>query len=162
DDELVAMANLAKMYPIEVRFIEFMPFNGGQFNKADFISEKAMIQTLEKEFDLSSMKREFGDTSQQFSSPDFKGTVGTIAAYTRNFCGACNRLRIDAKGQLRNCLYGQSKDTLKNLLRSGASNESIAQAILNEVHHKPKDGFEAEKLSTSQDIIHESMSTIGG
>ena len=162
DDELVAMANLAAKYPIEVRFIEFMPFNGGKFNKADFISENAMIQTLKQNFDLSFIKRGFGDTSQQFFAPEFKGTVGTIAAYTRNFCGSCNRLRIDAKGQLRNCLYGQSKDTIKDLLRSGASNQNIAKAILNEVHLKPKDGFEAEKLSSSKEINHESMSTIGG
>ena len=162
EDELIDMALLAKEYPVQVRFIEFMPFNGGLFDQNDFISEKAMIETLSEKLSLTPIQREFGDTSQQFHSEGFQGTVGTIAAFTRNFCGSCNRLRIDAKGQLRNCLYGQSKDTLKGLLRSGASNSDIAKAILGEVKAKPKDGFEAEKQQTDYKDIHESMSTIGG
>ena len=162
DRELVAMAQLAKTYPVDVRFIEFMPFNGGQFNSSDFLSEETMINEISKNIDLVPRERMHGDTSRQFDSPGYLGTIGTIAAFTRNFCGSCNRLRIDAKGQLRNCLYGQSKDEIKALIRAGARKESIAKVIKTQINQKPKDGFAAEQTALKSSEISESMSTIGG
>lgn len=162
DDELVAMAALAKDYPIEMRFIEFMPFNGGNFDTSDFLSESDMIDKLSQHYQLNPVVRKHGDTAQRFTIDGFKGSIGTIAAFTRSFCGSCNRLRIDAKGQLRNCLYGQSEDVLKSILRSGSTTEDIEKEIKAVIERKPKDGLVAENQVAAKDGIHESMSTIGG
>jgi cyclic pyranopterin phosphate synthase len=89
------------------------------------------------------------------------GNIGIIAAFTRSFCGTCNRIRITAQGVLKTCLYDDGVLNIKNLMREGKGNDELRNELLRTFAHRPKDGFEAEQKRIDSPAI-ESMSTIGG
>lgn len=162
DQDILSLASFTEKHPVSVRFIEEMPFNGlGQNDsslKWDFL--KIIENIKEKYPTLKSLDAQYGDTAMNFQVPGFLGDIGVIAAFSRTFCGTCNRLRITAKGEVKTCLYDDGVFDLKTLLRANASDQEIknALAILNQ--KRPLDGFEAEK--NRKNVIQESMTTIGG
>ena len=89
------------------------------------------------------------------------GSTGIIAAYTRTFCGTCNRLRITPDGILKTCLYDAGVLDLKQLLRNGSGNEQIERVLMQTFQERPLDGWEAE-AARKENPVHESMATIGG
>lgn len=101
-------------------------------------------------------------TSFNYQIPGHKGTVGIIAAYTRSFCGTCNRLRLTPLGEMKTCLYGESALNFKDLLRAGASETQVQHALLKAISLKEKNGWEAERNSAGLASLSASMATIGG
>ena len=164
DHEICDLARLAIDYPISVRFIEEMPFNGsGRAPKKLTWDFAKILETLQQHFDkLTPVKSESGSTSENFHFDGAKGNVGIIAAYTRGFCGSCDRLRITSTGSLRTCLYGADTLNLKELLRDGADDSEVISAIQNAVQKKARNGFIAEKDRGLANPIGESMAGIGG
>ncbi|MBI1307558.1 MAG: GTP 3',8-cyclase MoaA [Bacteroidetes bacterium] len=161
EEDIIPMAQLARDGFADVRFLEEMPFNGIGEEKQHFLNYRKIENILQEEFgNLEPVISKPGDTSKRFRVNGFKGKLGIIASYSRTFCGSCNRLRITPTGDLRTCLYADSSLNLRDLLRSGASDFEIADAIRFAVSKKPVDGFEAEKLRSHQ--VEESMATIGG
>jgi molybdenum cofactor biosynthesis enzyme MoaA len=94
--------------------------------------------------------------------PGHLGSVGVIAAFSRTFCGTCNRIRVTAQGTLKTCLYDEGVLNIRNLMRNGRSNEEIKTELLKVFSERPKDGFEAEAKRLAGSPVKESMSTIGG
>ena len=88
------------------------------------------------------------------------GKVGIIAAWTRTFCSSCNRIRVSATGQMKNCLYDHGILDLKRMLSNGSSDKMISEAIKTGYSKKYKDGLVAEANRSS--AVSESMSSIGG
>lgn len=160
EQDILPMAKLAVTYPVQIRFIEEMPFNGsGEVH--EMISYNQIREILVNEFnDLISINSEIGSTSMNFTSESLKGSLGIIPAYSRTFCGSCNRIRITSQGILKNCLYDDHGLDLKALLRSGASDSKIISDIQNWITNKKIDGFEAE--NNRKNVEFESMSIIGG
>jgi molybdenum cofactor biosynthesis protein A len=159
--DILPLTAFAKTNDVSVRFIEEMPFNGHGLNSPvlnwDFVKILAEIKSQYP--DIQKLKDEKNLTSYNYQIPGHRGTIGIIAAYSRTFCGTCNRIRVTAQGELRTCLYEQKGLNIKELMRSGSANESIAEAIYSAVYKRPINGFEAEKLGSK---ISESMSAIGG
>jgi len=108
------------------------------------------------------LQDEKSSTSLNYQIPNFKGSFGIIPAYSRTFCGTCNRLRLTPKGIIKTCLYDEGVFNLRDLMRAGASDNQILEAIQESVKHKAKDGFEAERNRKSSPDVSESMATIGG
>ena len=164
DHEIIELARLAIEYPVSVRFIEEMPFNGGRaIAEGIRWNHLAILERLQSAFpNITKVTSESNSTSENFSFAGSKGTVGIIAAYSRTFCGSCDRIRITSTGELRTCLYGHNVLDLKGLLRSGKTDEEIKDEVIKVVQQRSKDGFEAEKLRGEKNPIQESMSTIGG
>lgn len=161
EKDIIPMAKLAEHRNIQVRFLEEMPFNGGNGSKTTFFTHHDIKAILDSELPkLSPIAFQPGETSQNFHVQGWKGDVGIIASYSRTFCGSCNRIRITPTGKLKTCLYGSDALDLRELLRNGSSDVEIQIAIQHAVSHKPKDGFEAE--ANRFGIISESMATIGG
>lgn len=161
--DILPMAELAKTRNIQVRFIEEMPFNGGSGLSGQALwSSQDILGELTKYFGApQTMPAPHGATAQVYHWQQFQGSIGIIPAFSRTFCGQCNRMRITAQGKLKTCLYDSGVFDLKGLLRNGASDLEILNAIQDAFKHKAKDGFEAEKQLFN--IGHrESMSTIGG
>lgn len=160
--EISTMAQLAKQHPLEVRYIEEMPFNGVGIREEKFVwDEKAILAELAKVYAIRVNQKVAGETAQLIHVDGFKGNLGVIAAYTRSFCGTCNRLRITAQGQLKTCLYDNGAVDLRALLRSTSADEAIVASIEAAVGKRYRDGFEAEADRVANPI-HESMSIIGG
>lgn len=163
-EDIIPLVQLTKELPVDVRFIEEMPFNGN--NNAEIVPKWNFPQIynhIKDHFpDIEKLKDPKSSTSYNYKIPGFTGNIGIIAAYTRSFCGDCNRIRITPSGILRTCLYEGGGINLKEKIRSGATDEELKNIIINSIHHKPKDGWEAEKQTMNASEIHQSMATIGG
>ena len=148
---------------MEIRFIEEMPFNGKgkRFGKLKWNHQTILDTLKEKYSDLTMETGVFGNTSTNYNSEQLQGKLGIIAAYSRTFCGQCNRIRITSQGFLQTCLYELGHINLKSILRNGASDNDVAQILINAVQKRAKDGFEAEANRGSK-AVRESMSVIGG
>jgi cyclic pyranopterin phosphate synthase len=120
------------------------------------------VEHIQEEFpNIQKVKDEENSTAYHYQIPGFKGNVGIIAAFSRTFCGTCNRIRVTAQGVLKTCLYDDGVLNIRDSMRSGLSDGEIIGQLQHAFAHRHKDGFEAEanrKLS----IVSESMSTIGG
>ncbi|AZA84345.1 GTP 3',8-cyclase MoaA [Chryseobacterium lactis] len=162
-EDIIPLVMLAKDLPVDVRFIEEMPFNGGDTDislKWNFTQIYSYIKECFPE--IQKVDDPKSSTSYNYKIPGFTGDVGIIAAYTRSFCGDCNRVRITPSGILRTCLYEGSGVNLKDEIRAGKTDEELKNIIINSIHNKSKDGWEAQKLSLTESQIHQSMATIGG
>jgi cyclic pyranopterin phosphate synthase len=162
-DDILPMVRLTKDQNISVRFIEEMPFNGeGSHYPTLQWTHKKILEQIQKEFPtLQKIQDEKNSTATHYQVPGFKGNIGIIAAFSRTFCGTCNRIRVTAQGALKTCLYDDGVLNIKNLMRSGANDTTITHYLLKAFAHRPKDGFEAEQNRKDHPVL-ESMSTIGG
>ena len=162
EDDILALTEFAREHPVSVRFIEEMPFNGsGLVEEKLFWDHARILARIRSQFpDLKARPFLFGETANTYDIPGFKGNVGIIAAFTRTFCGSCNRIRLTAKGQVKTCLYDDGVFDMKPYLRSEVSDEEVKAQFLTLFNSRPLDGFEAE--NKRKGVITESMTTIGG
>ena len=161
-DDILPMVHLARDYPVAVRFIEEMPFNGGAARaEAIHWTHGRILDEIRRVYpQLQQSAPQPHATATSYRIAGHRGSVGVIAGFTRTFCGTCNRIRITARGMMHTCLYGKAVLDLKALLRDGASDAQIAVAIRRHVGQRYKDGWEAQKASDNP--VAASMSTIGG
>ncbi len=162
-DDIIPMVELAKDNPISVRFIEEMPFNGeGSHYPKLFWTHHKIVDHIRLAYpSLQKVADPNNSTAYHYQIPNFKGNVGVIAAFSRTFCGTCNRIRVTAQGVLKTCLYDDGVLNIKDLMREGMSDEELKQELLIAFSNRPKDGFEAEQKRSNKKV-NESMSTIGG
>jgi cyclic pyranopterin phosphate synthase len=162
-DQLVPMVNYMKEYPVVVRFLEEMPFNGGsrQLNPEHW-NYKRILEHLEEHFGrLEEEAVPLTATSREFKIEGHRSSVGVIPAYSRTFCANCNRLRITAKGEVLTCLYGQGQLQLRELLRAPGGRDNLQTQMEQVLNRRAKDGFEAEKLH-KKGVFGTSMTSLGG
>lgn len=160
-DDLVPLAELAKDNPLSVRFIEEMPFNGTGRTYENFAWNHTAIERHLRENLPALTRLPFvkSATAQEYKIDGYRGKVGIIAAYTRSFCGTCNRLRLTPQGVLKTCLYDSGVFNIKDFMRNGATDSELAALLQNAVHGKAKDGHAAE---AGRNTAFESMTSIGG
>ena len=163
-DDIVPLVELTKKYPVSVRFIEEMPFNGegAHYSSLTWTFEKiidyirfhfpTMVKIVDQKF----------STSYNYNIPGHPGDVGVIAAFSRTFCGTCNRIRITAQGMLKTCLYDDGVLNIRDLIRSSNDDELLKEQLLYAFNNRSKNGFEAEEKRRYHRPVTESMSTIGG
>ena len=157
-DDIIPLVGLTKDLPVSVRFIEEMPFNGtGTYHPMHW-DHVRILKTIREHYpNIQKIQDPAFSTSYNYHIPGHKGSVGIIAAYTRSFCGTCNRIRITPQGMLKTCLYDGGVLNIKDLVRNGENDDAIKTTLLTAITHRAKDGFEAEKNN-----VHESMAAIGG
>lgn len=137
DDELLDFTAMTRERPIEVRFIEYMPFSGNGWSDGRFMPYREMMDRIEAGgFRLESSDRGAHDTSRTFQVADHAGTIGFIASMSDQFCAGCNRLRLTADGSLKVCLFGRAETSLRDLMRAGATDDELCEAIQNAVLRK--------------------------
>ena len=138
-----------------------MPFNGeGTHYPTLTWTHQRILAELQIYYpDLQVRKTEPHATATRYQVPGHVGTLGIIAAYTRTFCGSCNRIRLTAQGTLKTCLYDNGVLDVRALLRSHTTDADLTAAFLTAFAHRPLNGFEAE---ASRQPVTESMATIGG
>ncbi|PZR34321.1 MAG: GTP 3',8-cyclase MoaA [Azospira oryzae] len=163
-EDILPLIELTKTQPVSVRFIEEMPFNGeGSHYTALTWTYKKIIDHIRIHFPaLEKITDPENSTAYHYRIPGYKGSIGIIAAFSRTFCGTCNRIRITAQGELKTCLYDDGVLNIKHLLRSGITDAELMKELLTVFAQRKKDGFEAEQSRKNHQPVHESMSTIGG
>jgi len=162
DNEITALAGLSLKYPVQVRFIEFMPVGHDIFwNPARFVSCDKIRNQVEDAFGkLRPLpKSQSAGPASEYVMDNALGSVGFIGALSHRFCESCNRLRLTAEGRLRLCLFSDKEVDIKKALRQGLDTEELALFFRQAVLKKPKglEFLDKEKLSCTR-----SMSSIGG
>ena len=126
DGEVPLFVDLTREKDLEVRFIEYMPFDGNKWNKAKMFSYAEMLDLIREQHPtLEKVRDHKNDTSKTWHIPGFAGRIGFITSMTHNFCGTCNRLRITSDGNLKVCLFGNAEVSLRDILRKSNDNEPI-------------------------------------
>jgi len=160
--DIIPILKLMKHYPVSVRFLEEMPFNGGSksFDGLTW-SYKKILEHIRTGFpDFEKLPSPPTSTSINYKIKGHISTFGLIPSFTRTFCGSCNRLRITATGDVITCLYGKPVTNFRDLIRNPDSNESIQSALIRVLNKRAKTGFEAQKQHSS--VFQSSMTSIGG
>ena len=163
-EDIISLAEFTKDMPLSVRFIEEMPFNGSEAHSPGLHwNYIRIIEKLKEKYPgLKKIPDPPYSTSYNYQVPGHQGKIGIIAAYSRSFCGTCNRIRITPVGELKTCLYDDGVLNIKDEMRKGLIDDELKTILLNAFGHRPKDGFEAEQKRKEKNPVHESMATIGG
>ncbi|KAM3449235.1 hypothetical protein MY3296_007093 [Beauveria thailandica] len=128
DREVLPFVDLTRDKDIEIRFIEYMPFDGNKWNKRKMLGYDEMLDMIRVKYPtLQKVQDHKNDTSKTWHIPGFAGRIGFITSMTHNFCGTCNRLRITGDGNLKVCLFGNAEVSLRDLLRQSNGGEPIDQ-----------------------------------
>ncbi|KAI0847964.1 molybdenum cofactor biosynthesis prote [Daldinia vernicosa] len=128
DREIIPFVEMTREKDIEVRFIEYMPFDGNKWNKGKMFSYTEMLDRIRENYpDLKKIRDHKNDTSKTYKIPGFVGRIGFITSMTHNFCGTCNRLRITSDGNLKVCLFGNAEVSLRDILRESNGGDPIDQ-----------------------------------
>jgi cyclic pyranopterin phosphate synthase len=159
-DEIISISQLARDYPVEVRFIEEMPFGGKSHSYYSNWTSDRIYKVLQTHYHRLIKVNKFNSTASIYKIPGFEGTVGVIGGYSRLFCQDCNRIRVTPKGNLKTCLYDNGVEDLRELLRNGSTNFHIKMAIRKSVLRRFKNGLQTERVN--QNAYNPSMVSIGG
>ena len=124
--EILPFVELTRTEDLEVRFIEYMPFDGNKWSEKKMMSFGEMLALIKsKHPDVHKVTGHPNDTSKTYKVPGFAGSIGFITSMTHNFCGTCNRLRITSDGNLKVCLFGNSEVSLRDILRESNDGRPI-------------------------------------
>lgn len=161
EEDILPLVELTRQYPVSVRFIEEMPFNGGSHAASLTWTYKRILEKIQDHYPLEKLPMREHATAYEYQVPGYAGNIGVIAAFSRTFCGSCNRIRLTAQGVLKTCLYDDGVLNIKDWMRAGKSDGEVREKLMAAFQNRPKDGFEAEERRISAPVM-ESMSTIGG
>ena len=163
DHEIVDFIQWTKDLPIHVRFIEFMPFTGNQWERDRVFTWQQVLEIAGQEFDIIPLSREKHETAKKYIVPGHQGTFAVISTMSAPFCSDCNRMRLTADGKMKNCLFSQAETDLLAAYRVG---QELTPLILGNIADKKKalggqfttdlDKIEITKLE------NRSMISIGG
>ncbi|MDQ6782713.1 MAG: GTP 3',8-cyclase MoaA [Actinomycetota bacterium] len=138
DDEIEAFAAFGRARGVEVRFIEWMPLDGdGNWSGGQVMPATEIIERIHAVFPLATDTEARGSMpAERFAYADGNGRVGVVASVTQSFCESCDRIRLTAEGQLRNCLFAVRECDLRAILRGEGTDDDLAAAIEAEVGRK--------------------------
>ena len=160
EDEAVDFAAWAAREPVEVRFIEVMPFDGNGWDRGELVS---WTETLERIEAAHGRLRPLDDgphvTARTFTRPGWRGRIGFVASMTAPFCAGCNRLRVTADGALKVCLFGPRELSLRDALRAGVSDADVLALVAQALAGKAAAHAGMDALAAAD---NRPMITIGG
>ncbi len=139
-DEVVDFLRMGREKNVTVRFIEFMPLDAqGEWSDKRVVSHAEILAAASEHFEFEAIDRG-SSPAERFVYTDGDGSPGSefgvIASVSEPFCGSCDRMRLTADGQLRNCLFALGHVDLMSVLRGGGSDEDLVAAVAGEVHKK--------------------------
>lgn len=164
DDEIIDFVRWTQKEKVHVRFIEFMPFDGNNWQWEQKISYREILDRVEAQFGLDSFQMlpaKAHDTARNFRMNNAPGTFGIISTVTNPFCDSCNRIRLTADGKVKNCLFSNEEVDLLSAHRKGEPLEALIRtAILDKKKERA-----GHPLFTNENVDllqNRSMTTIGG
>ena len=163
DNEINDFIAWTKDEPLEVRFIEFMPFSGNKWSSDKVFTWQEVLQRAAEVYDMIPLGRDNHDTAKKYRVTGHVGSFAVISTMSEPFCGDCNRIRLTADGKLKNCLFSKTETDLLSALRRG---EDVLPLIEQNILSKAKElggQFTKDFEHIRADSIHNrSMITIGG
>ncbi|RYZ47785.1 MAG: GTP 3',8-cyclase MoaA [Sphingobacteriales bacterium] len=163
DNEINDFIEWTKEFPVEIRFIEFMPFTGNRWTSNKVVTLQEILQEVATRYEVQALHNDIHDTSKKYTVPGHVGSFAVISTMSEPFCGGCNRMRLTADGKLKNCLFSKTETDLLTPLRAG---NDILPLIHQCIGEKAKElGGQFDHLFRElhpEDIDNRSMITIGG
>lgn len=163
DGEINDFIEWTKDTPIQIRFIEFMPFSGNRWTSNKVFTWQEILDLVQTKYPIVRLNDEIHDTAKKYTVPGHAGSFAVISTMTSPFCSGCNRMRLTADGKMKNCLFSKEETDLLTAFRNG---EDILPLIQKSIASKAKElggQFTAdfEKVH-AEEIQNRSMITIGG
>jgi cyclic pyranopterin phosphate synthase len=150
-------------YPVHIRFIEFMPFDGNHWTSNQVFTWEQMLEAIREEYDYHRLEDEQHETAKKYAISGHQGTFAVISTMSAPFCGTCNRMRLTADGKMKNCLFSNNETDLLTALRNG---DNLIPLITRCIGNKEAalGGQFPERFENLQPehIRNRSMITIGG
>jgi cyclic pyranopterin phosphate synthase len=163
ESEIVDFVEWTKDLPVQVRFIEFMPFDGNRWTSNQVFTWKDMLTEIEKKYSPIRLHDGIHDTDKKYKIEGHKGSFSVISTMSAPFCSGCNRMRLTADGKMKNCLFSDKETDLLTALRN---NEDVLPLIMQSIHSKAKElggQFTKDfKKIHAEDLQNRSMISIGG
>ncbi|CAG8622086.1 970_t:CDS:2, partial [Paraglomus brasilianum] len=139
DKEVADFVEFTRDRSVDVRFIEYMPFDGNKWSETKLVPYNTLIALIRSRYpSISKVSDDAHDTSKAYYVPGFAGRIGFITSMSDHFCGTCNRLRITADGNLKVCLFGNAEISLRDLMRQNVSEKQLLEIIEIAVKNKKK------------------------
>jgi cyclic pyranopterin phosphate synthase len=166
DNEVIDFIEWTKNNKIDIRFIEFMPFNGNQWEWNKMVPYADLLSQINEHYGMEIIES-FGitgnETARVYKINGYSGNFGFINSVTSPFCGSCNRIRLTADGKIKNCLFSRSETDLLTAFRKG---EDIVPVIKNAIWDKKavRNGMETDEdlKNEMNHQLNRSMISIGG
>lgn len=166
DNEIIDFIKLTEFLPISIRFIEFMPFAGNDWDRSKMVSQNEILEQIQHHFlasEIVKLEDEKNFTAREFKIKNYLGSFGIISSITNPFCDGCNRIRLTANGKIKNCLFSNSETDLLTAFRNG---ENIEELIGFSIKNKKKVRAGMDTLEEMNNPIlnqdNRSMIAIGG
>lgn len=163
DDEILDFIEWTREMPVDVRFIEFMPFSGNDWGLNKVVTHDDILRKVRNVYPTEKINDKPHSTAQTYRVPGFKGTFGVIGTVTTPFCSSCNRIRLTADGKLKNCLFSNEEADLLSAVRSNQDIKPlITKCILDK--HAERAGLQDLRKADSEGLYEKgrTMTAIGG
>ncbi len=163
DHEIVDFIEWTKHTPIQIRLIEFMPFDGNKWNSDKLVTLQEMLSLIQVRYTITPTQNEPNDTSKRYKIEGHKGSFAIISTMSNPFCSTCNRIRLTADGKIKNCLFSSSETDLLTPLREGLDILPLIKQSIASKHKELGGQFskDFEKIDTKE-LHNRSMIAIGG
>ncbi|CAM4252561.1 GTP 3',8-cyclase MoaA [Zobellia nedashkovskayae] len=165
ENEVIDFIELTKTQALQIRFIEFMPFDGNKWDLEKLVSLEEVLKQVYAKYDTSSFIRlndAPNDTAKNYQIKGYKGTFAVISSVSNPFCDSCNRVRLTANGQLKNCLFSTTESDLLTPLREGKSITTVIGKAV-QAKQKVRSGMDTlAKFKDPDSHNNRSMIAIGG
>ena len=136
DDEVLDFARFGRDNGVHVRFIEFMPLDAdGGWTREQVVTADEIVAAIDAAYPIDAVEHGSAPASR-YRYRDGLGEIGVIPSVTKPFCGDCDRVRLTAEGQFRNCLFSLRETDLRAIMRGGGTDDELAAAIEGEVGRK--------------------------
>ena len=163
DDEINDFIAWTIHNPVQIRFIEFMPFSGNRWTGNQVVDLHSILSTISEKYSFLSLQNGKHDTAKHFMVPGHQGSFAVISTMSAPFCEGCNRMRLTADGKMKNCLFSKDETDLLTALRN---NRDVVGLIYQNIFNKSKElggQFIADIHEVDAGKIeNRSMITIGG
>ncbi len=163
DGEINDFIEWTKDTPIQIRFIEFMPFSGNRWTSNKVFTWQEILDLVQTKYPIVRLDDEIHDTAKKYTVPGHAGSFAVISTMTSPFCSGCNRMRLTADGKMKNCLFSKEETDLLTAFRNG---EDILPLLQKSIASKAKElggQFTADFENVhAEEIQNRSMITIGG
>lgn len=163
DQEILDFVALTKQQPIHVRFIEYMPFDGNNWNSSKVFGWQQILDRVAQEYDYYKLDGHKNDTAKNYQVFNHQGTFSVISTMTAPFCSTCNRMRLTADGKMKNCLFSKGEVDILSALRNGEDIEPLIRQCVWDKKEATGGQFAGivENID-AKEIHNRSMIAIGG
>jgi cyclic pyranopterin phosphate synthase len=159
DDEIADFVSFATTRPVNVRFIEFMPFDGNEWSRDRMFTYREMLEAVRSRHEIEPMDRRPSQVAKDFRIVGGVGTVSFVTSMTEDFCSDCNRIRLTATGEFKPCLFMLPNVSVRDRMRGGCDDAAVLDAVKESLGQKWRGHPGTERLIT---LKNASMIQIGG